>query len=111
MPTLIEIPSKRGQSRTSTRLGNASVDFDTQFNTTAGCWTLDVYDAQGKLLLAGLMLVPNIDLLAPYTKLAETFGALVLFEASPGDYKNIDKLGTDTFFINYLPGETVFIQK
>jgi hypothetical protein len=66
-----------------------------KYNYTAECWTMDILDSVDTLMLAGIMLVPDLDLLGPYPTIKETIGRLTIIEKNLGDYKNADLLGTN----------------
>lgn len=79
----------------------------TRYNYTASCWTLDIVDSSGGLLLSGLMLVPNVDILSPYPEFTEMIGGLFLIESKLGEYLLPESLGATTYLLWYSPDEMV----
>jgi hypothetical protein len=73
--------------------GNYEYSLALTFNYTAECWTMDILDATGALILAGIMLVPDVDLLEAYPGVKALIGTLILIEKNAGDYKLPDALG------------------
>jgi hypothetical protein len=53
------------------------------------------------------MLVPGVDLLAPYPQIKKTLGALVLFSKTEQGYQQIDSLGKTARLVWFSPGESV----
>lgn len=100
---IIEMTSD-GEGITEVNLGDILVTFTTRFNYSIGAWTLDIADAQGSVVLKGLMLLPNIDILSPYPEQNESLGGLVLFEQNIGDHLDSDTLGTETKLVWFPPG-------
>jgi len=84
-----------GEGRRTVDLDGSIVTLVTRYNYSAQCWSMDILDVDGGMLVAGLMLVPDIDILKSYTALKEQLGAMQIYEKNPGDYKSPDKLGTD----------------
>jgi len=81
--------------------------FVTRYNYTAGCWTLDIIDSAGAMLLAGLMLVPEVNILHAHPNIVEIIGALYLVENKIGQYLLPDSLGVTTYLIWYAPEELI----
>jgi hypothetical protein len=88
-----------GEGHTQFNLGNTSVELVTRFNYTIGAWSLDILDANGILLIAGVMLFPGFDLLKYYLDLKALIGSLMVVEQSDGDYQNPSLLGTSVQLI------------
>ena len=99
-----------GGTSTSVDMGTAVYSFLVRYNYSARCWSLDISDAQGDVLAAGLMLVPGVDLLRPYPALRESIGGLTIYEKADGDYQSDSKLGTDVKLIWFPVGEEVVTQ-
>ena len=98
--------SNAGCTSTEVDMGDAGVfTFVTKFNYTALCWTLDIIDSQGSNILSGLMLVPDVNLLAPYPTIGAEIGELYLTETTLGQYQIADSLGITTFLIWYPVSE------
>ena len=91
----IELGPNSG-SRFSVVLGDVLITLVPKYNYSAACWVLDIYDAQDEIILAGLMLVPNVDILQPYPQIKRSLGSLILVEYTPGDYQSAAHLGTRT---------------
>lgn len=98
-----------GEGSYTVDLGDALVILTTRFNYAAGAWTMDVQDIDGNMLVAGLMLVPNIDVLLPYTELKELLGGLVLIELNADDYRSDILLGQNTKLLWFPVGTEVEI--
>jgi hypothetical protein len=88
-------------------LGNAIVSMIPRYNYTASVWTLDILDTSDNVLAAGLMLVPNIDILTPYQQLKRELGSIYVTERYVGDHKNPDLLGTNVKLLWYAPGADI----
>lgn len=93
----------------SVTLGDTVVVFQTKYNYSANMWVLDILNSDENMIIAGLMLKPNIDILIPYAQKKKTLGSLVLIEKNVGDHQNPDLLGINTVLLWYEPGETVVI--
>ena len=98
-----------GQGQTTVNLGSTSITLVTRYNYSARCWTMDIFDVNANLMLAGIMLVPGVDLLAPYPAQAAIIGGLVLAENGPGDYMSSTGLGMDTTLLWFPPGTDMMI--
>ena len=98
-----------GEGSTTVSLGSLIVKLVTRYNYSAQCWSMDIFDSLGALMLAGVMLVPNVDLLKPYTELKSTIGGLALVEITAGDYMSPDLLGVNTMLLWYPVGVAVEI--
>ena len=66
-----------------------------KYNYRAACWSMDIIDSSGDMVLSGLMLVPDVDILYPYPDVSETLGSLIVREKNADDYQNPDLLGTN----------------
>jgi hypothetical protein len=93
-----------GGRRTTVPLGENILTFCTRYNYSAEVWSVDIEDANGEVLLAGLMLVPNVDLLYPHQRYQKLIGSLIPVEYAVGDHKNPELLGTKVKII-WLPPE------
>jgi hypothetical protein len=96
-----------GQSSVTVDLEGAVTTFVTKYNYSAACWVLDLYDQDGNLLLAGLMLIPATDILKPYPEQQKTLGSMVLIEHDAGNYTSPDLLGVETALLWFAPGTEV----
>jgi len=94
-----------GEGRVLVDLGSALVYLVTRFNYSAKCWTMDMEDVQGSPILNGLMLVPNVDILHPYTQVRKKYGTFMLVEKAAGEYTKPDMLGVNTLLLWFPPGE------
>ena len=90
-------------------LGDTVATLTPRYNHSSGCWSLDIADAQGVLLVAGLMLIPNVDILEPYQQLKRTLGSIVLLEKNVGDYRISSLLGTQTKLAWFRPGAEIVL--
>ena len=106
--TYIEIPPRPG-SQVTTSLGDSVVTFVPRYNYTAELWCIDLFDAEGELLVGGIMVFPNIDLLEPYPSVSETVGKLVAIEQTVGDHKLTTSLGTKVKFLWFAPDEEIVL--
>ena len=101
--------SPKGGGQFVTVLGDNLVTLVTRYNYEAQCWCLDILDAQGTLMVAGLMLIPNIDILAPYPYVASLLGALVLVEQTVGQHLLATSLGLTTKLLWFPVGTEVVL--
>lgn len=99
-----------GEGEYLVNLGDILVTLICRFNYSAEAWTMDIFDAEDNLLVAGLMLVPDVDILIPYTELKEQIGSLVLVELNADDYRSDDLLGTNTKLLWFAPNEEIVIE-
>ena len=99
--------SNSGENESIVELGDVLITLHTRYNYSAQSWTMDIYDATNTLLAAGLMLVPNVDVLHTYTALKALIGALVLVELNKEDYHSTETFGTHTALLWYPPGVEV----
>ena len=88
-------------------LGNIQVHLVTRFNYTAACWTLDILDASGNLMVAGIMMVPGINLIKPYPQITGLIGGLMVVELNVGDYQSPSLLGTNIQLLWFPVGTPV----
>lgn len=108
MAYIIEL-TNNGEGRTEVNLGDVLVAITTRFNYSIKSWTMDIDDARGNIILAGLMMIPGIDMLSPYPEQKEILGGLVLVEKDDGDYLDDSNLGTLTKLVWYPPGTEVVL--
>jgi len=97
-----------GEGHSTVDLNGNMIEFVTRFNYAAACWTLDLIDGSGVFLVKGLMLVPYVNVLFPYTNLCNILGSLVLVEKKFGAYVDPIGLGNLTELIWFAPGEAVW---
>jgi hypothetical protein len=88
----IPLFSNKTVSYTVPLTGGPIVKLTTRYNYVTRHWSLDIADAAGKLLVAGIALVPGNDLLFPYRQLKKTLGALVMEELFPEAHRRDDTL-------------------
>lgn len=98
-----------GQSNFSVDMDLSVFLFVLRFNHSISAWMLDILDVDENVLVAGLVLRPNIDILIPYLQLKEILGGLVMVEQQPGDYQDATKLGTSVVMLWYPPGEEIVL--
>jgi hypothetical protein len=99
--------SNQGNTSTTFVLSGVTIIVELTFNYIISCWSMNIYDTSRNLLSAGLILVPNVDLLLPYPALGQLIGHLVIVEQTDGDYMNPDKLGDTVQLLWYPPGTEV----
>jgi len=97
------------ESQTTVNLGTTTITLVTRYNYLAQCFSLDIFDENGNLMLAGVMMVPGVNLLKPYAAVAAIIGGLVVAEINPGDYMSSDLLGTNVVLLWFPPGIPVQI--
>lgn len=97
--------SSSGEGHTTVNLGGTIVELVTRYNYSAECWTMDILDDQGENILTGLMLVPDVDILAPYEEEKKTLGSLTIAQRYADAYLNPNVLGTDIVLIWTPVGE------
>ena len=95
--------TNQGGVENSVNFGTGLYSLVTTYNYQARCWTMDILDGNGNLILAGIMLVPNVDLLYPYPAISALIGSLVIFEYKADDYQNPDQLGANVQLGWYPP--------
>lgn len=91
--------SSDGEGRRTVDLDGVIVILVTRYNYTTSCWSMDILDVDGIVLVAGVMLVPDVDLLKPHTAIKAQIGSLSIVENVAGDYESPDKLGEDVKLI------------
>jgi hypothetical protein len=103
MTTAVEIPVVPSQAqRFAVTLGGVSYNIRLTFNAAQGaCWILDIGDADGNLLVAGIPLVSGVDLLAQYRYLGIAGALLVTTDRGAGEVPAFDGLGV-TSHLFYL---------
>lgn len=83
-------------------LGDVGYKLRLTYDTAqAGCWILDIGDANGAMLAAGLPLVSGADLLAQYRYLGIRGGLVVTTDRGAGEVPTFDGLGVTShlFFV------------
>ena len=90
---VIPLPNQ-GNTFTTVLLGSMIIEIELQFNYIISCWSMNIYDSMTNLLVAGVMLVPNVDLLVPYPGVRQQVGGLAIVEKSDGDSADGDNLGS-----------------
>ena len=98
-----------GEGHSVFTLGDTQIELVTRFNYTASFWTMDILDSLGNLMIGGLALVPNVDLIKPYPQLTSEIGALVLIEQTVGEYMKYSSLGLTTFLLWFPVGTPVVL--
>ncbi|WP_414162888.1 phage baseplate plug protein [Superficieibacter sp. BNK-5] len=59
-------------------------------------WVLDIMDATGSLIIAGIPLIPGMDLLTQYKYLGLGFSLFVICDIEGQEYPTQDDLGTQS---------------
>lgn len=101
--------SNQGNTSTTVLLESMIIEVVLQFNYVISCWSMDIYNSMTELMLAGIMLVPNVDLLGPYPGVGQLIGGLVVVEKADGDYQNGDNLGSLVQLLWYPPDEEIVL--
>lgn len=81
MTTAVEIPFQAMPQRMTVTLGGTDYVLQTRWNRPEACWTMDISDAGGNLLIGQLPLVTGVDLLSQfrYLGIAGSGAQLVVF--------------------------------
>lgn len=98
-----------GEGSYTVDLSNTLITLVCRHNYTTASWTMDILDADRAVLVAGLMLVPDIDVLYPYIELKELLGSLVLVELNKDDYQSGELLGINTKLLWFPAGTEVVL--
>lgn len=95
MTTYTEIPLIPSQpQRFTITLGGVSYNMRLTYDTAqAGCWMLDIGDADSNLLVAGIPLVTGVDLVAQYAYLSFGGALVCTTDRGAGEVPNFDGLG------------------
>lgn len=101
--------NSEGENTTTVNLSSAVITITTRYNYSAECWSMDVLDVDGEAIITGVMLVPNIDLLAPYPAIKASIGTFLVVEKNDGDYKSPSLLGTNVLLLWFAADEDVVI--
>lgn len=102
----VQIPlDNSGPTIFSVDLNGVGVTFKTYYNGTAKCWAFDMYDSVGTVLLTGIMLVPFVDLFAPYPEIKAALGSLYMLDYSPEAYKTEELFGIESILVSFAPDE------
>lgn len=105
---VIPLPNQ-GNTSTTVLLGSMIIEIELQFNYIISCWSMNIYNSLTELMLAGIMLVPNVDLLGPYPGVRQEIGSLAIVEKEDGDYTNGDNLGSLVQLLWYPLGEEIIL--
>lgn len=90
MSTRYEIPLTAENQTFTTTLAGINYGMTLRWNDQILAWVLDIYDANGNLLIGGIALVTGIDLLAPYAYM--NFGGTLTVASD----NNADAIPTQT---------------
>ena len=95
MPTIVEILAQPSQAqRFSVTLAGTAYNMRLTYDIAQdGCWILDIGDANGALLVAGIPLVTGVDLLAQYAYLGFGGALIVTTDRGAGEVPTFDGLG------------------
>lgn len=96
-----------GSSRVTVDLldDRGAFEFRTYWNYTTSAWYLDITDGAGNVLIRGLALVINVDLLEPYPDVAERLGELRVAGLDGNVNRTVDDLGVNSNLISFTEGE------
>lgn len=105
MTTAVEIPLKPSQAQQfAITLSGALYNMRFTYNTAQdACWVLDIGDASGALLVAGIPLVSGTDLLSQYRYLGIPGALLVTTDRGAGEVPTFDGLGTTSHLYYVAP--------
>jgi hypothetical protein len=104
---VIDLPIA-GEGHTQTTLGSTQVELVTRFNYSIPAWIMDILDSAGNLMIAGLTLVPKVNILKPYPELT-SLGSLVLVELNDGDHQNPSLLGSQVQLLWFPVGAAIVL--
>ena len=91
---VVEIPLTPEAQSFSITLGGVSYRMRLLFNDVEeGGWTLDIGDQGGVILLAGVPLIPGVDLLAQYAHMDWPGSLVVTTDRDTGEIPTFDGLG------------------
>lgn len=93
MPNFFEIPLSPVAQTFSVTLSGATYQLTTQWRDMAG-WVLDIADASGNSIVAGIPLVTGTDLLGQYGHLGFAGRLWVQTTDDPDAVPTVDNLGT-----------------
>ena len=96
-----------GGSKYNLNINNTSLVIEIKYNYFEQCWAMDVYDSSENLIIAGVMLVPNIDLLRAFDRIKEDIGTFVLYEQKEDDYRDSMGLGIKTKLVWYSSSDEI----
>lgn len=105
MPTYTQIPVVPSQpQRFTTLFGGTSYNLRLTYDTAQdGCWILDIGDADGNLLVAGIPLVSGVDLLAQYAYMDFGGSLTVTTDRGAGEVPTFDSLGVTSHLYFVTP--------
>lgn len=105
MATYTEIPLVPSQpQRFTTTLNGVTYNMRLTYDVAqGGCWILDIGDANGALLVAGIPLVTGVDLLAQYSYLGIPGALLVTTDRGAGEVPTFDGLGVTSHLYYVTP--------
>ena len=96
----IEIPLTPQPQRFSTVLGGIGYNLRFTYDIAQSrCWIVDIADADGALLVAGIPLVSGVDLLAKYRYLVFTGSLVVTTDRGAGEVPTFDGLGVTSHLV------------
>lgn len=96
-----------GGSRYNLNVNNTALVIEIKYNYFERCWLMDIYDSLEVLILGGVMLVPNLDLLRAHDRIKEDIGTFVLYELKEDDYRDSMGLGIKTRLVWYSADEEI----
>lgn len=101
---MLELPVTNDPSQSFvTQLGDVKYQFDIQYNSRSGIWSLTLAVENGATLFYGQALVLGADLLEPYSL---GIGSLVVFDyTNRGLDATVDELGGRVGLVWFAPGE------
>jgi hypothetical protein len=88
-----------GEASVTVNFPLVTLTFITRYNYSAECWSMDILDTDGNLILAGLMLLPGFNLIEQFPAQQEAIGSLIVSELNIEDYKQPYNLGSSVVLL------------
>lgn len=96
-----------GGSIYNINVSNTALLLEIKYNYFEECWLMDIYDSLENLIIGGVMLVPQIDLLRAFDRIKEDIGTFVLYEQNEDDYRDSMGLGIKTKLVWYSSSDEI----
>jgi hypothetical protein len=90
---IYEVPLTPAPQKFDVKLGGATYGFQVQYRDPSPGWVLDVFDANGVLLVACIPLVTGVDLLWPFAYLGFGGQLRVQTDGDPDAVPTFENLG------------------